>query len=772
MPMLWETTLAAFNSKQAPVEITTRDKIAGAKAERWIKSGNMSVENGYFDPKDASTQTYLTDGTGLGNPDVWWAMNFYDGTANNGDGGPRHFKINVHIDYDKWGNDPNGVLSKFNHQAELILDPIMPDVSTDVAPDSKAKLPISTRGNDTIDPQSLLAGAKAIEDTTKWLSTQAEAFRKWAEQIDGPGDSWEGDAAGEFKKLLERFAVELDDLRNQLIGANYGPSLEYAAYGIGVVIKAVRTAQTVWYSTGFPYQCIQEVLWEEMHKAPMYWTAESTWKYDTSSLGDPRNDAFYAALDQKAKERWLKKVADYLDKPGDDAMAALGSAYDPLITKLGFDLMPVGITLPPKEMPDPNDPNNPKNPDAPPPPGLGDGSGGDGGAGGGAGGGDKNNHIPPPPIIGGDGAGGSGGGGGGGKGNKNTHIPPPPIIGGDGAGGNGGGLGAGTPIRDKDGNVLLDKDKKPILLPPGGYISGGKVYDSSGKEVLGKDGKPIVVPPGANVPAGTGGGVYGPNAKVPKGSTIREDGTVVDPNGKEILDANGNPIVVEKGSSIADDGTLLDPQKKPISDYIQRSRDLQHAWASVGGSGSGSGSGGGGTITWGDISGARPPSTGGGTPWTLNLGSGGSGLDQSDGFGAVGTYPGMFSGVGGGAYEGLGTSGGGQAPRILNTSSGVGPRVAENGGPPPAAKVAGAGAAAAEKATMSQKASALAAEEAAAMRGRSVNTSGGGMPMVPPMGGGMGGGQGEKGRQRTTWLAEDEEVWGTDTGAVSGVIGR
>jgi hypothetical protein len=36
--------------------------------------------------------------------------------------------------------------------------------------------------------------------------------------------------------------------------------------------------------------------------------------------------------------------------------------------------------------------------------------------------------------------------------------------------------------------------------------------------------------------------------------------------------------------------------------------------------------------------------------------------------------------------------------------------------------------------------------------------------------GGAGGGQAE--RQRNTWLAEDEEVWGTDPEAPPGVIGR
>lgn len=59
-------------------------------------------------------------------------------------------------------------------------------------------------------------------------------------------------------------------------------------------------------------------------------------------------------------------------------------------------------------------------------------------------------------------------------------------------------------------------------------------------------------------------------------------------------------------------------------------------------------------------------------------------------------------------------------------------------------------------------------------------TSGGGagsqMPYMPPMGGmgGGGGGGGKEGqeRERTTWLSEDEEVWGTDPDLAPMVLGR
>ncbi|MFC4868998.1 hypothetical protein [Streptomonospora arabica] len=47
-------------------------------------------------------------------------------------------------------------------------------------------------------------------------------------------------------------------------------------------------------------------------------------------------------------------------------------------------------------------------------------------------------------------------------------------------------------------------------------------------------------------------------------------------------------------------------------------------------------------------------------------------------------------------------------------------------------------------------------------------------PMMPPMGGmgGMGGGQNNRERERTTWLSEDERVWGTAANRNSTVLGR
>ncbi|WP_406136918.1 hypothetical protein [Streptomyces sp. NBC_01089] len=66
----------------------------------------------------------------------------------------------------------------------------------------------------------------------------------------------------------------------------------------------------------------------------------------------------------------------------------------------------------------------------------------------------------------------------------------------------------------------------------------------------------------------------------------------------------------------------------------------------------------------------------------------------------------------------------------------------------------------------------LAAETAVRESSAMNRTSSNGQPMMPPMGGGGGGGGGGgRDRERRTWLAEDEETWGTSQQAAPGVIG-
>ncbi|MBP0452901.1 hypothetical protein J5Y04_25640 [Kitasatospora sp. RG8] len=751
--MRWEDVLKTFASEaQRTAKIVTREEVAGPSADKpWFRPINKMVAGGgYYTNATAADGRY----SGMGSPDIWWAWNYSIGLAH------YNYSITLSVNYTDWGNDTDKPLSKFLNQHREIFAPLMPGGT----------------GNDTVKSASLRAGATGIGQVRSWLNTWVPVVKEWAEKLDAPDSAWQGSAAGAFKTLLNQYALELDGMRLQLEKEPFETDLNAAANAIDYAITGLHYVQEWYWSTGkqWPSHAIFQALTETLQNVTPTFDANNKLQSVSTAFGDPREQDFYDRLEQRAKAIWLADVERFLDNRkaprvvserqvmSADPMDGLLAAYSTLDTDFGFGYRPVGLELPPATAPDPekdktgsggNDTDL----------GGGSGSGGSGGSGG-----DGTNKKLDLGGGAGGGGGGSGSGGTGGGG-SNSHLPPPPVIGGGGGGIGGGGIGgngAGTPILDKDHKPVLDADKKPVLLPPGGYIgANGQVYDGNGQPVKDKNGKPVVVPVGSDIPPGTGSGIYGPNAKVPKGSTVREDGSVIGPDGKQVLDRDGNPVMMPKGGTIAADGTLLDSTGRPIADMTQRYTDRQHAVDAIISGGSGGGGG-------GETSTTRPPST---LPsWNLDLGSFGDYGSGSSGGGtgisSPGPYAGLFGGTGGG--EGLGS---GTGPRLVGSGGGLSTKAIENsGGMAPGGKTATvAGAAAGEKAAMSQKASALAAEEAAAMRGRSVTTSGGaGAPMMP-MGGGMGGGaQGEKDRQRTTWLSEDEEVWGTDTGAVHGVIGR
>ena len=307
---------------------------------------------------------------------------------------------------------------------------------------------------------------------------------------------------------------------------------------------------------------------------------------------------------------------------------------------------------------------------------------------------------------------------------------------------NGGGGNAPAPNfgASNDFNGSGGQDPSKTGMPSIGSTSAGG--DPNQVPLLGKDGKPIVDPSTGlpmMVPAGTTVGANGAlkdangnpimkNGKpetvpegttvgtsdglnLPKGSTINPDGTVTGPDGKLLNDAYGNKMVLPKGAKIGANGEVVDAQGNPLSQSGQLERDLFPS---------------------------QP------TPTTRTTSA----------------VPDEFGAELGGVPRGTGAStmGGDQ---VLGTTSGMSEKAIANGGVLTPEEAA------------AQQSAAEAAEEAQ-MMGRQAASSGEGMPMMPPPMGGMGGAGGPNGqdRQRTTWLAEEEEVWGTETTAVSGVIGR
>ncbi|MFF3073250.1 hypothetical protein ACFVSN_04390 [Kitasatospora sp. NPDC057904] len=615
---------------------------------------------------------------------------------------------------------------------------------------------------------SLKSGRYLIDHLSALLAEVKSDVHKVADTLDVEGSDFQGSAAGELKSYLTSFEQAVSVLQLEItLQGNPSDALGTAADGLKAAYKALLDARQAWLTDRGAYQafntqaspvpCLRYALNQLILPAH----ADTSKKTVISNGMDVKSDEFRNAVEALAKKVWRDNVVKYLDADASTAMGNLGLQFTAVSTKLNTRFRvetPTGTAIAPPAPPGPGGDGGGKD--------GGKGGGGDLGLGGGGGGGNGDLGLGGSGGKGDLGLGGKGGKGGGSHG-INGGGPPPPKDGGPLTLDPGGTGGMRVPLLDKDGNKLVGKDGQPLTVPPGSTIDGqGRVIGPDHKPVLGPDGRPLVVPPGTTLgkpaPVVPGGGYF----TVPPGSKVDGNGMVIGPDGKPLRDARGNPVYAGKKGTIDKDGRLLDANGKPVTTNDQLFADEEHALNELT------------TLdpTTGGSGGFDLGSLRGGNRWTdpgsFDLGDGSPGSLGSPGSSGGLRLPGPEVGAPRpetGSGEPLSVTGGFYGGKALTDGGLV-------NSPEDAATLAAAKKAAAEQA-LTEKPGPKGpnpAQEEAQLQGRNTATTGGGMPpMMPP--GGMGAGAGaqeNKERQRTTWLAEDEEVWGTDAGAVSGVIGR
>ncbi|MGW2250927.1 hypothetical protein ACWCXH_12075 [Kitasatospora sp. NPDC001660] len=716
----WEKALKAFGNP-SPV---SRDDVANpAIVGDWIKGSIVRSTTKLVDGKDndVAVIAVLSDSDG----DTWW--------------------VGLNGNYKGNGQDKPGFDFANNKWDQFVgnIDLFMPAL-------------ILGGENKATSRPSLTSGAYLVKNLGALLDLMKSDIHAWGNDLDVADSDFQGTAAGELKSFLTGIenALALLEFRIKRHGDPV-KALDDAQLALGDAYTNLTKVRDAWrnFSTKCsPIPCLREALMGLLSNGQATIGKGDNGDQTVLANGlDVRSDAFLSAVEGRAKQLWKNYVVDNLDKPALGYMGTLSDRFVDVSMSLYTDI--------PTETPTPP-PVTPPNPD-----GTGGGGGGDGkDGGGGPGGKDGNDKL----NLDGGAGGGDGKGGdkhGGGPLHLNGGGPPPPKHGGpltlDPNGGNTG--GTRVPLLDKDGKPLLGKDGQPLTVPPGSTIDGhGRVIGPDHKPVPGPDGAPLVVPKGTTLgkptPVVPGGGYF----TVPPGSKIDENGMVLGPDGKQLRDARGNPVYAGKKGSIDKDGRLLGADGKPVTTNEQLVSDEEHALNSLTTLDPATSNGG---FDLGSLRGGNRWSDPGSFDLDLGSGlsgsSGGSRLSLSDvgvpkpetGSGSPLTLTGGFYGEKAVSENGAVNSPADQA--LLET-----------------AKKAAAEQALTEQAAGRRGAANLAQEEAQ-LQGRNVATSGGGMPpMMPPGGMGAGGQQEGKERQRTTWLAEDEEVWGTDEGAVSGVIGR
>ncbi|MFH8885327.1 hypothetical protein [Streptomyces californicus] len=722
MPAKWEDILAMFHD--GVTKLPDRNAVAGPGSKRWIVRTSTGV---WHDQKGVD----FAEEQGL---DAFYEFWFPDDSDT-----PRDALIfGFGYNWDDFGND-SGALAEFTGAAGPILSSVQ------------------TGKNKDADPLLSEKAATVLNHMDDWTDGWAKQFNTWAESVESGNEELEGESAEIFAATLQAVKRSLQETYSfYLSDGILNKRLSAASTQLSSTIIQLQKNATAWFDKTMPMGTMSgeavvkqgSVAMAFTHLYAQFLTFMSTFKppsnYHTQSEKPNWDD-----MEAKAKTSWLKEVETELDAKSAGPMTALAGAYEAAASVFSDANAIVNKTFTisltadeQKEFYGSADP----------------GGGGDGGTGG------TNDFLNKFQEMFGGGAGGSGAGGGtGGSGGDLGLDTPPPVTGPSGSG-----FGTNLP-NTKD---LLKQNPvtgpsgggggttgNPLSLPAGSRIDPktGAVTDSSGKPVTGPDGKPLVVPPGSTLgpgntvvppktsvpkgptsPSGSSGGLTNGirvdsngNIIVPKGVKVDSQGNLIGADGKPLTNAYGGKITVPPGSRVNADGTITDPQGKQIT---QGSGSLKTR----------------NPFSVDDlVNSQRRTSTSSGELFGISKGGSNDLLGGSKGL-SDGLRK-SFDGPGGGGREAIGG-----APGLSNRA-----RLALGLPAAPTAPTQGG--------MVTQSGNVLG-------RAGVPGTTGSGMPFMPPMGmgGGAPGGGGGSGndRQRNVWLSEDEEVWGTEPEAGTGVIGR
>ncbi|KOU45103.1 hypothetical protein ACH415_33640 [Streptomyces californicus] len=728
MPSTWEDILGMFHD--GVTKLPDRNAVAGPGSKRWIV---RTCDGVWHDEKGVD---YAED-RGLDAFFEFW----YPGDSNaRGDALIFGFGYN----WGEFGND-SGALAEFTGATAPILSSVRTGKNKDANPLLSEK------------------AATVLNHMDDWTDGWANQFNTWAESVESGNDQLRGESAEIFAATLQAVKRSLQETYSfYLSDGILNKRLSAASTQLSNTITQLQKNADAWFDKTMPVGTMSggaaveqgSVAMAFTHLYAQFLAVMNTFK-PPSNFHNQSEKPNWDDIEAKAKTSWITEVETELDAKSVGTMAALAGAYDAatlaFLKANAIVNKTFTISLTADEQKEFYGSAGP-------------GGGGDGGTGG------TNDILNKFREMFGGGAGGSGGSGAGGGGNEDLDLDTPPPV----TGPSGSSFGANLPSGANLPNTkdLLKQNPvtgpsgggggttgNPLSLPAGSRIDPktGAVTDSSGKPVTGPDGKPLVVPPGSTLgpgnsivppksnvpkvttpPNGSSGGLTGGlrvdsngNIIVPKGVKVDAQGNLIGADGKPLTNAYGGKITVPPGSRINPDGTITDPQGKQIT---QGSGSLKTR----------------NPFSVDDlVNSQRRTSTASGDLFGISKGGSNDLLGGSKGL--TDGLRKSFEGPGGGGREPIGGAAGLSNRARLAMGLPAAPTAPTQGG------------------LVTQSGNVLG-------RAGAPGATGSGMPFMPPMGmggGAPGGGSGSgNDRQRNVWLSEDEEVWGTEPEAGTGVIGR
>ncbi|MFE1362963.1 hypothetical protein ACFW84_01790 [Streptomyces anulatus] len=722
MPAKWEDILAMFHD--GTTKLPDRNAVAGPGSKPWI----VHVVNGAWH-----------SGTAAEKADEWDLDGYYAFSFPNR-AGYKSLIFGFRYNWTDFGNN-GGALAEFTGAAGPIFESVVLGKNKDANPELTGK------------------AATVLNNMDDWTDGWATQFNAWAESVGSGDEGLKGESAELFEATLQAVKRSLQETYSYYLNGELQRQLEAVNEQLTATIGVLRNNAWNWFGkketvggTTIEAREAGPVSMAFTHLYASFLKTMST--QNPLSNHDPtKSGPDWTTIESRAKQGWIAGVEEGLDQASSQTMTDLANAYGSATMKFSDANAIVKptftISLTADEQKDFY------------------GSAGPGGSGTGG----TDDLLNKFQQMFGGGAGGSGAGGGtgtDGSGNDIELDTQPPVTGPNGSTfgtnlpsganlPNTKNLLAQNPVTGPNGSTS-GTGLGPMALPAGSRIDPktGAVTDSRGKSVTGPNGQPLFVPPGSTL--GPGGKIIPPTPTVPKGPTlpsgssgdltngIRVDsngniivpkgvkvdaqGNLIGADGKPLTNAYGGKLTVPPGSRVNPDGTITDPQGKQIT---QAGNSLKTR----------------NPMTLDDlVNTQRRPSTSSGDIFGVSKGGSNDLLG-----GSKGLSDGLRK-----SFDGNGATG----REAIGGAGGLSSRARAAMGLPvvPAAPTQG---------TLSTQSGSVLGRAGVA------GGTGGGMPFMPPMGmGGAPGGGGGSGndRQRNVWLSEDEEVWGTEPEAGTGVIGR
>ncbi|MER6104894.1 hypothetical protein ABT115_21855 [Streptomyces sp. NPDC001832] len=169
--------------------------------------------------------------------------------------------------------------------------------------------------------------SNTVKGVQRFLLRWFQTVKGWADEIDVPDSEMQGSAAGQFRSMLIGVANQFGDLHTQITNPG-DPSKEIDEARTAAMTELQNLYHVIFaYGTegnAWPAQILHDLFREEFGEGS--YTFNNGW-LTTKTLGDPNAAGFWAAFEQKAKDRWLDQVKGSLDGPASTAASVISSAY-------------------------------------------------------------------------------------------------------------------------------------------------------------------------------------------------------------------------------------------------------------------------------------------------------------------------------------------------------------------------------------------------------------------------------------------------------------